>query len=85
MDTDSKFEEGRILGRAEERQKFEAYFHDTLAPDLMAVAFSIESIHARLEVEGHPIELELKQIEIRISEILTQVRETILSDHRSPQ
>jgi hypothetical protein len=63
-----------------ERQRLEEYFHGTLAPDLMAVAFSIESIHARLEAVGHPTELELRQIEIRISEILTQLRETMLSE-----
>ena len=80
IDIDNKFEEGRILGHAQERQKFEEYFHGMIAPDLMAVAFSIESIRARLEAEGHPIELELQQIEIRISEILTQVREGILSE-----
>lgn len=61
--------------------EFEPYFHNTLAPDLMAVSFSIESIRARLEVEGHPAEVELRQIENRISEILTQLR-AFLSEKR---
>ena len=59
--------------------EFDSYFHQTLAPDLMAVAFSLESIRADLELEGHPIEPELKRIEMRISEILTRLRETILN------
>ena len=46
----SNFEEGIELGRDRERQRIAAYFHDQLAPNLMALAFSIEAI--RVELDG---------------------------------
>jgi hypothetical protein len=79
MDSDSEFEEGRILGHAQEQQRLEMYFHDRLAPELMALAFSIESIRAQLEADGHPAEPKLREIRDRMSEILAPVHQSILS------
>jgi Histidine kinase len=85
MDSDSEFEEGRILGHAQEQQRVEMYFHDRLAPDLMALAFSIESIRAQLEADGHPAEPKLREIQDRLSKILVLIRQTTLSDGSEPQ
>lgn len=60
------------MARSED-EKLEECFHATLAANLMTVAFSLESVRARLAVEGHPAEAELGQIGNRISEILTLV------------
>jgi signal transduction histidine kinase len=79
MGSDSEFEEGRILGHAEEQHRLEIYFHDQLAPDLMALAFSIESIRAQLEADGHPAEPKLREVQDRLSEILAPIRQAILS------
>jgi hypothetical protein len=79
MATDSEFEEGRILGHAQEQRRLENYFHEQLAPDLMTVAFSLESIRAELEVENHPAASKLREVQNRLSEILAPVRHNFLS------
>ena len=74
----SNFEEGTELGRDRERQRIAAYFHDQLAPDLMALAFSIEAIRLELESEKHPAEAKLKEIRHRVSKMLQPIRQNIL-------
>jgi hypothetical protein len=49
-----------------------------LAPDLMALAFSIEAIRIELESEKHPVEAKLKDIRDRLSKMLQPIRENIL-------
>jgi hypothetical protein len=78
MDSDSEFEEGRVLGHAEEQRRLEIYFHEQLAPGLMALAFSRESIRAQLEADGHSAEPKLREVRDRLSEILAPIRQTIL-------
>ena len=75
----SNFEEGIEMGRDQERQRLAAYFHDQLAPDLMALAFSIEAIRIELESEKHPAEAKLKDIRDRVSKMLQPIRENILN------
>jgi len=75
----SNFEEGIELGRDQERERLAAYFHDQLAPDLMALAFSIEAIRIELESEKHPAEAKLKDIRDRLSKMLQPIRENILN------
>ena len=75
----SNFEEGIELGRDQERQRLAAYFHNQLAPDLMALAFSIEAISIELESEKHPAEAKLKDIRDRLSKMLQPIRENILN------
>jgi signal transduction histidine kinase len=75
----SNFEEGIELGRDQERQRLAAYFHDQLAPDLMALAFSIEAIRIELENEKHPAEAKLKDIRDRLSKMLQPIRENLLN------
>jgi hypothetical protein len=74
----SNFEDGIELGKDWERQRIAAYFHDQLAPDLMALAFSIEVIRSELESEKHPAEAKLKDIRDRVSKMLKPIREKIL-------
>ena len=75
----SNFEEGIELGRDQERERLAAYFHDQLAPDLMALAFSIEAIRIELGSEKHPAEAKLKDIRDRLSKMLQPIRENILN------
>ena len=75
----SNFEEGIELGRDQERQRLAAYFHNQLAPDLMALAFSIEAIRTELESEKHPAEARLKDISDCLSKMLQPRRENILN------
>jgi hypothetical protein len=75
----SDFAEGIELGIAQERQRLAAYFHDQLAPDLMALAFSIEAIRIGLACEKHPTEAKLKDLRDRLSKMLQPIRENILN------
>jgi signal transduction histidine kinase len=75
----SNFEEGIELGRGQERERLAAYFHNQLAPDLMALAFSIEAIRIELESEKHPVEAKLKETRDRLSKMLHPIRENILN------
>jgi signal transduction histidine kinase len=75
----SNFEEGIELGRGQERERLAAYFHNQLAPDLMALAFSIEAIRTELESKNHPAEAKLKDIRDRLSKMLQPIRENILN------
>jgi signal transduction histidine kinase len=75
----SNFEEGIELGRDQERQRLAAYFHDQLAPDLIALAFSIEAIRKELESEKHPAEAKLKDIRNRVSRMLQPIRKNLLN------
>ena len=74
----SNFKEGIELGKDRERQRIAAYFHDQLAPDLMALAFSIEAVRVELESEKHPAEAKLKDIRDRVSKTLQPIRQNIL-------
>jgi signal transduction histidine kinase len=74
----SDFQDGTELGKDWERLRIAAYFHNQLATDLMALAFSIEAIRIELESEKHPAEAKLKDIRDRVSKILKPIRENIL-------
>jgi Histidine kinase len=76
------------LGHAQEQRSLEIYIHDRLTPDLMALAFSIESIRAQPEADGHPAEPKLREVQDRVSEILAPIRQAILEktgDGSKPQ
>lgn len=79
MASHSEFEKGRILGHAEEQRRLETYFHDQLGPELTALAFSIECVRFQLEIDGHPAEPELRNVQNRLSEIVAPIRQAILS------
>ena len=80
MSSDSEFEEGRVLGQAQEQQRLEMYLHDLLGPEVLALVFEIELIRAQLKADGHPAEPKLRDVQNRLSEILTPIREAILSE-----
>lgn len=79
MESDSEFEEGRVLGQAQEQQRLVMHFHDQLGPDLMALAFSIESLREQLEADGNPAEPKLREIQDRLSKILVLIRQVTLN------
>jgi signal transduction histidine kinase len=80
MGNDSEFEEGRILGHAQEQRRLEMYLHDRLGPELSALAFEIEFIRAQLKADGHPAEPKLREIQNRLSKILVLIHQAILSE-----
>ena len=78
MTARSEFEAGQMLGREQERERLATYFHNRLAPDLMALAFLVEAVRLDLEKGTHAAEPTLKKIRDGISEILRSARENIL-------
>ena len=85
MDSDSEFEEGRVFGNAQEQQRLVMHFHEHLGPDLMALAFSIESLREQMEADGNPAEPKLKEIQDRLSTILALIRRVTLNDGSETQ
>ena len=73
-----EFEQGQMLGREQERERLSVYFHCQLAPDLTALAFSIESVRAELEAENQDAALRLKEVLDRLTEMIEPIREEIL-------
>ena len=67
-----------MLGREQERERLSVYFHCQLAPDLTALAFSIESVRAELEAENQDAALRLKEVLDRLTEMIEPIREEIL-------
>ena len=80
-----EFEQGQMLGREQERERLSVYFHCQLAPDLMTLAFSIESVRAELEAENHHAALKLKEVLERLTEMIEPIREEILKLTASDQ
>jgi hypothetical protein len=84
MSSYSEFEQGQTFGREQERERFAAYFHRRLAPDLLALAFSIEGIRAELEAQDHPSAAKLKELLNRLTEMIKPMREEILEETGTP-
>lgn len=72
------------LGREQERERFAAYFHRQLAPDLLALAFSIEGVRAELEAQDHPSAPKLQEILNRLTEMIEPMRQEILKETALP-
>ncbi|HYZ72320.1 MAG TPA: NUDIX domain-containing protein, partial [Chthoniobacterales bacterium] len=73
MDSDSEVDAGIAAGQERERQRLSDYIHHRLGPELMAIAFSIESLRGRLKEAKHPPDAELKQIGRRIDDLFESV------------
>jgi hypothetical protein len=80
VDSDSEFEQGRLLGHAQEQHRLERCLHDRLGPEILELAFEIEFISAQLRADGHPAEPKLREVQNRLSEILAAIHQAILSD-----
>ncbi|MBV8102160.1 MAG: hypothetical protein JOZ31_23695 [Verrucomicrobia bacterium] len=78
MDSDSELEAGAAAGQERERQRLFDYMHQRFGPELMAIAFSIESLRGRLEAAKHPAAAELNQIGRRIDDLFESFRKDLL-------
>jgi hypothetical protein len=77
------------LGKNCSDKKVAAYVHDHLAPELLAVTFSIEAVRARLEKENHPCREQLKEVQRKLTGRLEQMGKRLEeaetnSDRREP-
>ena len=78
-DIDGDFERGKAVGLETERQRVSAYLHERLAPELMAIAFSLEAVRDQLEQEKHSAEPKLKEVCRNLTELLHPVHEELLN------
>jgi hypothetical protein len=77
--TNEAFEMGKAVGLESERQRVSAYLHERLAPELLAVAFSVEAVRYQLEQEKHSAEPEVKEVCRELSELLGSMHEELLN------
>jgi PAS domain-containing protein len=68
-----KFEQGRLVGKEQERVRITQIFHEELAPSLMAVVFNLELLELKLEAAGSP---HLRQA-IKAAQLLSETTEKI--------
>ena len=83
MDSDSELEAGAAAGQERERQRLFDYMHQRFGPELMAIAFSIESLRGRLEAAKHPAAAELNQIGRRIDDLFKSFRKDVMKRTRN--
>jgi signal transduction histidine kinase len=77
--TNCDFEMGKAVGLETERQRISAYLHDRLAPELLAVTFSVEAVRDQLEQEKHSAEPKLKEVCRTLTELLRPLHEALLN------
>jgi signal transduction histidine kinase len=77
--TSGDFEMGKAVGLETERQRISAYLHDRLAPDFLAVTFSLEVVRDQLEQEKHSAEPKLKEVCRTLTELLRPLHEALLN------
>ena len=70
----AKFEQGRLVGKEQERVRITQLFHEELAPSLMAVLFKLELLELKLETAGSPH----MQQAIQVAQMLSETTEKIM-------
>jgi signal transduction histidine kinase len=78
------FKDGMIFGEERERRKLARYFHDQLAPDLLALIFLIEAIGHRPNQHAGLADTELGELRDRLGEMLQSIRGRVLNSYRTP-
>ena len=74
-----EFKDGVIFGEERERRRLAFYFHNQLAPELLALAFSIEVIGHELNQCGYHAEAELEALPDRLNKLLRSIRDNLLN------
>jgi signal transduction histidine kinase len=69
----AQFEQGRVFGREEERNRITKTFHDEISSSIVAALFLIESAKTELEQAGLP----QAEVVAKASDILTETTEKI--------
>ena len=77
--TNEAFEMGKAAGVESERQRVSAYLHERLAPELVALAFSLEAVRYQLEQEKHSAEPKLKEVCRNLSKLLGPMHDELLN------
>ena len=73
----AKFEQGRLVGKEQERVRITQIFHEELAPSLMAVVFNLEVLELKLEAAGSPHLRRAIQAAQLLSETTEKITETL--------
>ena len=73
----AKFEQGRLVGKEEERVRITQIFQEELAPSLMAVVFNLELLELKLEAAGSPHLRQAMQAAQLLSETTEKITEIL--------
>jgi hypothetical protein len=76
----AQFEQGRAVGREEERSRINKAFHEEISSSIIAALFLIQTAKSELEEVGSP----QAEIVSKASEILTETTEKIAEVLREP-
>jgi len=71
----AKFEQGRLVGKEQERVRITQIFHEELAPSLMVVVFHLEVLELKLEAAGSPHVRRAIQAAQSLAETVDRIRE----------
>lgn len=73
----AKFEQGRLVGKEQERARIKQIFHEELAPNLTAVVFNLELLELKLEAAGSPHLRRATQVAQMLSETTEKIMEVL--------
>jgi signal transduction histidine kinase len=68
-----ELEAAMAVKKEQERQQIASYIHEYIAPELMSVVFSIESIRLQLEDQHLPAAAKLKELGDRLTRLIEPV------------
>jgi hypothetical protein len=71
----AKFEQGRLVGREQERARITQIFHEELTPSLLAVVFKLELLELNLEAAGSPHVRQAIHAAHSLAETVDRIRE----------
>ena len=77
----AQFEQGRIVGREEERNRIRTAFHEEVSSSIIAALFLIEMAKSELEKAGSP----QAEAVSKVSDILTDATEKIAEVIKDPE
>jgi PAS domain-containing protein len=69
----AELEAAMAVKREQERQEIASYIHEYIAPELMSVVFSIESIRLELEDQHLPAAKKFKELGNRLTKLIESV------------
>ena len=69
----AELEAAMAVKREQERQQIASYIHEHIAPELMSVVFTIESIRLELEDKNPPVAAKFKELGNRLTKLIESV------------
>lgn len=84
LPSSAQFEQGRLVGRQEERARIIKLFHDEVSSTMMAALFAVESAKNALEAQNLPVVLELEKASELLSEAVEKTGDVLEGKKEEP-